>query len=52
MLILREQYDSLVETQPRFMETIYQQLKRNWSIVGVRVSGPQTIIDELKSLLN
>lgn len=51
ILIIRKQYDRLIEAEPKFMRTEYLKLKRRWGLSGVFVSGDVTRIKAVMASL-
>ena len=51
LLLSREDYDVLVDYFPRYMNTTYERLVKNWSIAGVRVFGTESQIDGVRENL-
>lgn len=51
ILLVRKEYDRLVEQRPDYMRTEYLKLKRSWCLSGVFVSGNiARLKDVLRSL--
>ena len=48
--ITRKQYNTAIDSYPKFMATEYTKCKRDWNLSGVTVTGKAETISKLASL--
>jgi len=50
MFLTRKQYDTALSADPKWMATMFTKLKRQWSLAGVEITGPEELLNELQTL--